>query len=233
MGESNVTPEVVLDFEYFPRGEESALRLLASRPEIGLAFKFHCFEAGPFHQGIAEKRDDGAVVFVYESGPLKCVTTFTAVTNGRVAMDLEVTGPLEELKKIRFIDGCLQHWQSPAFGRRGALAEFTERAFIYTMRGPVGLLDTPRGKQEGFPVDSPWNNPACTQWYGSRSRHQETFSGSDLRRRTHRRWTSAGRCRLGLPAVKGGNGRTGVLSPSREQAVPCGPNRPAMRWSCV
>jgi len=165
MSERSAKPEVSLDFEYFPRGDETALRLLASRPEIGLAFKFHCFEAGPFHEGTAQKRPDGSVVFAYESGEMKCVTTFTPKVGGRVEMDLEVTGPLDELKKIRFIDGCLQHWESPAFRRRGALVEFAERAFIYTMRGPVSLLDTPRGAQKGFAADSSWNTPPCTQWY--------------------------------------------------------------------
>jgi hypothetical protein len=158
-------PEVTLDFEYFPRGEETALRLLASRPEIGLAFKFHCFEVGPFHEGTAQKRTDGSVVFTYASGQLTCVTTFTPAVGGRVVMDLEVTGPREELEVIRFIDGCMQHWESPAFRRRGSLAEFAERAFIYTLRGPVSLLDTARGKQSSFPADSFWNTPPCTQWY--------------------------------------------------------------------
>jgi hypothetical protein len=190
-------PEVSLDFEYFPRGEERALRLLVSRPEIGLAFKLHCFESAPFRNGTAEKRPgpsgslgprsqvqalprgltsaagasrqegDGvpSVVFTYTSGEMKCVTTFTPMVGGRVAMDLEVTGPLEELKKIKFIDGCMQHWESPAFRRRGPLTEFAERAFICTMRGPVSLLDTPRGNQKAFGADSPWNNPPGTQWY--------------------------------------------------------------------
>ncbi len=43
MSERSAEPEVSLDFEYFPRGEQTALRLLASRPEIGLAFKFQEF----------------------------------------------------------------------------------------------------------------------------------------------------------------------------------------------
>ncbi len=165
MSERSAKPEVSLDFEYFPRGDETALRLLASRPEIGLAFKFHCFEVGPFHEGTAEKRSDGSVVFAYESAQMKCVTTFTPKVGGRVEMDLDVTGPPDVLKKIRFLDGCLQHWESPAFRRRGPLVEFAERAFIYTMRGPVSLLDTPRGKQKSFAADSSWNTPPGTQWY--------------------------------------------------------------------
>jgi len=158
-------PEVSLDFEYFPRGEERALRLLVSRPEIGLAFKLHCFESAPFHSGTAEKRPDGSVVFSYTAGEMKCVTTFTPKVGGRVEMNVVATGPLEELKKIKFIDGCMQHWESPAFRRRGALTEFAERGFIYTMRGPVSLLDTPRGNQKAFAADSPWNTPPGTQWY--------------------------------------------------------------------
>ena len=63
-------PEVELGFEYFARGEETALRLLASRSETGLAFKLHCFEVGPFHEGTAEKRPDGSVVFAYASGAI-------------------------------------------------------------------------------------------------------------------------------------------------------------------
>jgi len=165
MGATQGKPEITLDYEYFPRGEERALRLVARRPEVGLAFKFHCFEVGPFHEGTAEKRPDGSVVFTYRAGELKCVTTFTPLAGGRIAMDLEVSGPVEELKKIRFIDGCLQYWESPAFRRRGPLVEFAERAFIYTMRGPVSLLDTPRGKQKSFAPDSQWNTPPCTQWY--------------------------------------------------------------------
>jgi hypothetical protein len=165
VSKESAKPEVSLDFEYFPRGEEKALRLLASRPETGLAFKLHCFEVGPFRGGTGEKLPDGSVVFTYREGEMGCVTTFTPKPGGRVEMSLVVTGPLEELKKIRFIDGCMQHWESPAFRRRGPLTEFAGRCFIYTMRGPVSLLDTPRGKQKGFAPDSPWNCPACTQWY--------------------------------------------------------------------
>lgn len=157
--------ELTLGFEYFPRGEERALRLVVCHPQVGLAFKHHCFEVGPFRGGTGEKRPDGSVAFTYEAGPMTCVTTFTARPGGRVEMHLVATGPLEELKKIRFIDGCMQHWESPAFRRRGALSEFAGRCFLYTMRGPVGLLDTPRGKQKGFAADSPWNNPPGTQWY--------------------------------------------------------------------
>jgi len=162
---SAAKPEVSLDFEYFPRGEERALRLLVSRPEIGLAFKLHCFESAPFRNGTAEKRPDGSVVFSYTAGEMKCVTTFAPKVGGRVEMNVVASGPLEELKKIKFIDGCMQHWESPAFRRRGALTEFAERAFIYTMRGPASLLDTPRGNQKAFAADSPWNNPPGTQWY--------------------------------------------------------------------
>lgn len=158
-------PEVTLDYEHFPRHQERALRLVVSHREIGLVFKLHCFEVGPFHEGAGERRPDGSVVLRYASGSMTCVTTFSPMQGGRIAMDIEVTGPLEELRTIRFIDACMQHWQSPAFRRRGALTEFAERAFIYTMRGPVGLLDTARGPQKSFAPDSLWNNPPCTQWY--------------------------------------------------------------------
>lgn len=158
-------PDVTLDYERFPRGEVEDLRLVVSHREIGLAFKLHCFEVGPFHEGTAEKRRDGSVVFRYASGSVACETTFRPLEGGRVVMDIEVRGPAEELRATRFIDACMQHWESPAFRRRGPLTEFAERAFVYTMRGPVGLLDTARGPQQSVARDSLWNNPPCTQWY--------------------------------------------------------------------
>ena len=148
--------------------DPSRLYLVVHHPEIGLAFALHCFEVGPFDQGYGEKRGDGGVVFRYtarlDGDELACTTTFEPRPGGRISMDVEVDGPLERLKGIRFIDGCMQHWNSPAFGRRGALSEFVERCFVYTMRGPTGLLETARGKHK-TPLDSQWNNPGCTQWY--------------------------------------------------------------------
>jgi hypothetical protein len=60
---------------------------------------------------------------------------------------------------------CMQFWHSDAFKRRDTLAEFAGRCFLYTMRGPVGMLDTGRGAMSSFKPDAPENNPPCTQWY--------------------------------------------------------------------
>jgi len=157
--------QVTLDFERVDTGKKTQIKLIVSRPEFGVAFKLHCFECGPFQEGTGEKRPDGSVVFSYESGGMTCATTFKPEPGGRVLMEIEADGPAEELKKIKFLDGCLQHWESPAFRRRGALSEFASRCFIYTMDGPKGFLEMPRGRQSGFDPGSPWNNPACTQWY--------------------------------------------------------------------
>ena len=80
-------------------------------------------------------------------------------------MEVTVDGPLEELRKISYIGPCMQYWHSDAFRRRGNLAEFAGRCFLYTMRGPVGMLETARGKMKGFESDAPENSPPCTQWY--------------------------------------------------------------------
>lgn len=169
--EKNAGPVPTLDFTG-SRADSAPtpLYLAVNRPEIGLAFKLHCFESGPFRTGTGEKLGDGRVVFTHkglteDKDELTCVTTFTPKPGGRVLMEVEADGPLDELKQIRFLDGCMQHWQSPAFKRRGALSEFAERSFIFTMRGPVSLMDTGRGMQKGFPPDSSWNNPAGTQWH--------------------------------------------------------------------
>ncbi|MBT4503171.1 MAG: hypothetical protein HOC74_35895 [Gemmatimonadetes bacterium] len=150
-------------------GEEpDRLHLVANHPEIGRAFTFHCFECGPFALGCGEKREDGSVRFHYTGSAgeeeLTCIATFEPRLGGRISMEVEVDGPVECLKEIHFIDGCMQHWDSPAFKRRGALSEFAGRCFVYTMRGPTSLLETARGKHKESP-DSQWNNPACTQWH--------------------------------------------------------------------
>jgi hypothetical protein len=59
----------------------------------------------------------------------------------------------------------MQFWHSEAFKRRGALTEFASRCFLYTQRGPVGMLDTARGAMSSFKSDAPENKPPCTQWY--------------------------------------------------------------------
>jgi hypothetical protein len=141
------------------------IKLLVRHPEIGLVCELWCYEGGPFRYGTAVKRDDGSVAFVHKSGQMTATTTFIPKEVGRVAMNVLIAGPLEELKQVKFVGPCMQFWHSEAFKRRDTLVEFARRCFLYTLRGPVGMLDSARGLQSGFPPEAPENNPPCTQWY--------------------------------------------------------------------
>src|SRR5207244_10524902 len=46
-----------------------------------------------------------------------------------------------------------------------SLVEFAERCFIYTMRGPVGMINTARGPMKSYKPDAQENNPPWTQRY--------------------------------------------------------------------
>ena len=141
------------------------LKLVVRHPDIGLVCELWCYEGGPFRYGTATKRDDGRVVFVHTSGGMTATTTFTPKGPDRVLMDMVVEGPREELKKVNLVGPCMQFWHSEAFERRESLVDFAERCFIYTMRGPVGMLDTARGPMKSYKADAPENNPPWTQWY--------------------------------------------------------------------
>ncbi len=141
------------------------LKLNVRHPEIGLVCELWCYEGGPFRYGTALKRDDGRVVFVHTSGGMTATTTFTPKGPDRVLMDMVIQGPREELKKVNLVGPCMQFWHSEAFKRRESLVDFAERCFIYTLRGPVGMLDTARGPMKSYKADAPENNPPWTQWY--------------------------------------------------------------------
>jgi len=138
--------------------------LLVRHPELGRVFELWCYEGGPFRRGTVSKREDGSVVFEHTSGNMTSATTFTPADD-RVAMDIVVDGPRAELRTVHYMGACMQFWHAPDFMRERDLVDFAERCFIYTMRGPVGLMDTARGKQKGFAADGPENTPPCTQWY--------------------------------------------------------------------
>jgi hypothetical protein len=80
-------------------------------------------------------------------------------------MDILVKGPLEELKKVIYVGPCMQFCHSEKFKRKSTLVDFAERCFLYTMRGPVGMMDTARGPMKDFTASVPENNPPWTQWY--------------------------------------------------------------------
>jgi hypothetical protein len=141
------------------------LKLLVRHPEIGLVCELWCYEGGPFHYGKGSRREDGSVVLTHTSGQMTATTTFTPSGDDRVWMDVRVEGPVEALKRVPYVGPCMQLWHSEAFKRREKLTDFAERCFLYTMRGPVGLLDTGRGLMKSFKADAPENNPPCTQWY--------------------------------------------------------------------
>ena len=140
------------------------LKLVVRRPEIGPVCELWCYEGGPFRYGTASKTADGKVVFVHKSGGMKAVTTFIPQGSERVLMDVVVEGPLSELKAVNLIGPCMQFWHSDAFKRESTLPDFVRRCFLYTMRGPVGMLDTARGPMSSFKPDAPENNPPWTQW---------------------------------------------------------------------
>jgi hypothetical protein len=141
------------------------LKLLAWHPEIGSIFELWCYEGGPFRYGAGSKREDGSVVFVHISGKMTATTTFTPMVEGKISMDILVEGPLEELKKVNIMGPCMQFWHSDRFKRENTLVDFAERCFLYSIRGPVGMMDTGRGPMKDYTPDSPENNPPCTQWY--------------------------------------------------------------------
>ena len=65
----------------------------------------------------------------------------------------------------------MQFWHSDAFKRQDSLVEFARRCFLYTMRGPVGMMDTARGRMQGFQPDAPhrmlYVDPVLPPWLGS------------------------------------------------------------------
>jgi hypothetical protein len=95
---------------------------------------------------------------------MTCVTTFVA-DETRVRAETVVEGPLDQLRKVPYIGPCLQFRKSEAFKRERRLEDFASRCLIWTMRGPVSVPDTARGKLTTVPPDHPNNNPPCTQWY--------------------------------------------------------------------
>ncbi|MEW5977080.1 MAG: hypothetical protein AB1898_14860 [Acidobacteriota bacterium] len=141
------------------------LKLLVRHRELGPVCELMCYEGGPFYYGIASKREDGSVVFLHTSGKMTATTTFTPAVDGRIWMDILVEGPEQALKEVKFMGPCMQFWHSENFKRQGSLVEFIRRCFLYTVRGPVGLLDTARGPMKSFKADAPENNPSYTQWY--------------------------------------------------------------------
>lgn len=145
--------------------QDGKVKLLVRHPEIGRVCELWCYESGPFQRGKGVRREDGSVVISHASGGMNSTTTFTSLPGGRVAMDVEVTGPLDKLQGITLMGPCMQYWHSDAFKRRGSLIEFASRCFIYTLRGPVPMLQTARGAQQGFAANAPENHPPCTQWY--------------------------------------------------------------------
>ena len=106
LAEKDGGPNLTLEFTGAPSGSTpTRVYLVVNHPEIGLAFKLHCYESGLFRTGTGEKLDDGRVVFTLKSltedkDELTCVTTFTPQPGGRVLMEVEADGPLDELKQI-------------------------------------------------------------------------------------------------------------------------------------
>jgi hypothetical protein len=141
------------------------LKLLVRHREVGPICELWCYEGGPFRYGTASKREDGSVVFVHTSGKLIATTTFTPSGEDRILMDILLDGPAEEMKEVTYMGPCMQFWHSDGFKQQENLVEFARRCFLYTMRGPVGLMDTARGPMKGFKPDAPENNPPYTQWY--------------------------------------------------------------------
>ncbi len=151
------------DLQVLDDGKQLKLRI--NHHQLGPVCELWCYEGGSFHYGTAEKRAGGSVVFVHRSGGTVATTTFAPAGPERVSMDVVVQGAPEELKKVRILGPCMQFWHSKAFQRRDLLAEFAARCFLYTMRGPVGMLDTARGLMQSYKADAPENNPPLTQWY--------------------------------------------------------------------
>jgi hypothetical protein len=140
-------------------------KLLVEHADLGPVCELQCYETGPFQTGDAVKKEDGSVVFSYESGNMTCTTTCTTVGDDRVQALTEVQGLTDDLKKVPYLGACLQFQRSQLFTRQGPLQEFAKRSLLYTMRGPVMGLDTARGKMTNFTPDAPENNPPMVQWY--------------------------------------------------------------------
>jgi len=160
--------KLTLSFRQVPRrGREGRTtpKLDVEHADLGPVCELQCYETGPFQHGPGTVNEDGSVVFSYQSGNMTCTTTFTTQGDNRVQGITEVTGPLSELKKVRYLGACLQFQRSELFTRQGPLQEFANRSFLYTMRGPVMGLETARGKMTNFQADAPENNPPMVQWY--------------------------------------------------------------------
>ncbi len=46
----------------------------------------------------------------------------------------------------------MQFWRPEAFKRQETVADFAQRCFLYTMRGPIGMPDTARGPMPDFKI---------------------------------------------------------------------------------
>ena len=161
-------PVIQLDFRPLPRDEEGRQnrpRLEIRHAALGFAAEMQCYETGPFQMGKTQKDPDGSVVFSYKSGEMTCTTTFTTPDDERVAMDVLIQGPLEQLRKVAYVGPCLQFRRADAFTWRPDLVEFGRRCFVYTMRGPLGCHDMPRALLTNFKPDAKQNNPPVTQLY--------------------------------------------------------------------
>jgi hypothetical protein len=152
-----------IDLDVLDDGKQ--IKLLVRHREIGPVCELWCYEGGPFRYGTTSKRNDGSVVFIHKSARMTATTTFAPVGTDRISMDILVEGGPEDLRKVQSIGPCMQFWHSEAFQQQGSLVEFARRCFLYTMRGPVDLLDTARGPMKSFKRDAPENNPPYTQWY--------------------------------------------------------------------
>ena len=161
--------KLTLNFRLVPReGREGRTtpKLDVDHADLGPVCELQCYETGPFQTGDAVKKEDGSIVFSYESGNMTCTTTCTTVGDDRVQALTEIKGPFDDVKKVPYLGACLQFQRSQLFTRSGPLQEFARRCFIYTMRGPVMGFDTARGKMTtNFTPDAPENNPPMVQWY--------------------------------------------------------------------
>ena len=161
--------KLTLNFRLVPReGREGRAtpKLDVDHADLGPVCELQCYETGPFQVGDGVKKEDGSVVFSYQSGDMTCTTTCTTIGDDRVQALTEIRGSFDDVKKVPYLGACLQFQRSQLFTRVGPLQEFGKRCFIYTMRGPVMGFDTARGKMTtNFAPDAPENNPPMVQWY--------------------------------------------------------------------